>query len=107
MENAGMTMSVRLFHLETWATFVFTLIVVILLGVAYRRARVFGLLSLAIGNALFLAQLAAHYTFWLAAMAPPLIAQLAMTAMFFLASIFSVFGMAHLCRWVSGQAPQS
>ena len=99
-----MNLSLPLFHFETWASFAFSLVGLAFLVYGFVRTRMFAFLSLAIGNVIFAIQLFVHYAFWLGRVQPQVGLQLAMTAMFLVASIFSTVGMAILCVRVATRA---
>ncbi len=92
-----MNLSLPLFHFETWATLLFSLVSTGFLLFAYLRTRMLPLLSLVIGDILFIVQLFIHYGYWLGHLLPTPAVQLSMTALFLVASLFTTIGMALLC----------
>ncbi len=92
-----MNLSLRLFHFETWATFFFVTIAIGLLLVGYSRNRSLAFLSLAVGDILFLTQVATRYVYWLGTRQSSAVVQLSLTGLLLLGCVFTTFGIAALC----------
>ena len=98
-----MSLSLRLFHFENWATFAFVIVAIGLLLFGYARTRSFAFLSLALGNILFLVQVATRYLHWIAGQQPAASIQIVLTGLFLLGSLFTTIGLAALC--LRGRTP--